>query len=134
MLGRRVTFIGKGARAREVYLSEETRRRLDDWVAREEITDYIWEVKIADGTRRHLSVEEIRYRMKKSFRRAGFMDFYPHALRHSFATDVVGNGASLEIAKEMLGHANVATTERYVHSFEGHLGEYFDRYKFVSQK
>ena len=56
-----------------------------------------------------------------------------HSLRHSFATDLVENGAPLPVAKEMLGHANVATTERYVHSFEGHLNEYFNRYKFATQ-
>lgn len=129
--GRRVTFVGKGSKAREAYLSEEAAKRLNDWIARERVTDYIWEVTTKAGARHHLSVEDIRYRMRKPFYQAGYMDFHPHSLRHSFATDVVENGASLEITKEMLGHSNVATTERYVHSFEGHLGEYFDRYKFA---
>lgn len=131
--GRRVTFIGKGSKAREAYLSEEARERLDDWIQRERITDYIWETTTKSGVKHHLSVEEIRHRMRKPFYQAGYMNFHPHSLRHSFATDLVENGAPLPIAKEMLGHSNVATTERYVHSFEGHLNEYFNRYKFSSQ-
>ena len=131
--GRRVTFIGKGSKAREAYLSEEARERLNDWIQRERITDYIWETTTKSGVSHHLSVEEIRHRMRKPFYQAGYMNFHPHSLRHSFATDLVENGAPLPVAKEMLGHSNVATTERYVHSFEGHLNEYFNRYKFASQ-
>lgn len=131
--GQRITFIGKGSKAREAYLSEEARAKLNDWIQRERITDYIWEIETSTGVKHHLSIEEIRHRMRKPFYQAGFMNFHPHALRHSFATDVVGNGAPLEVAKEMLGHSNVTTTERYVHSFEGHLSEYFERYKFAQQ-
>lgn len=129
--GRRVSFIGKGSKLRETYISEETRKRLDDWIARERITDYLWEIETSNKVRHLLSVEEIRVRMRKPFYKAGYVNFYPHSLRHSFATDIVENGASLEVTKEMLGHANVTVTERYVHSFEGHLSEYFDQYKFA---
>ena len=131
--GRRISFIGKGSKAREVYLSEEARDRLNDWIQRERITDYLWEITTKTGVKHHLSVEEIRHRMRKPFYQAGYMNFHPHSLRHSFATDVVENGAPLEVAKEMLGHSNVSITERYVHSFEGHLSEYFNRYKFATQ-
>lgn len=131
--GRRISFIGKGSKAREVYLSEEARDRLNDWIQRERITDYLWEITTKTGVKHHLSVEEIRHRMRKPFYQAGYMNFHPHSLRHSFATDVVENGAPLEVAKEMLGHSNVSITERYVHSFEGHLSEYFNRYKFSTQ-
>lgn len=131
--GRRVSFIGKGNKLREAYISEETRERLDDWIRRERITDYLWEMETMTKVRHLLSVEEIRYRMRKPFYKAGFVNFHPHALRHSFATDIVENGASLEITKEMLGHSNVTITERYVHNFEGRLGEYFDQYKFAAQ-
>ena len=131
--GRRVSFIGKGNKLREAYISEETRARLDDWIRRERITDYLWEMETSTKIRHLLSVEEIRYRMRKPFYKAGFVNFHPHALRHSFATDIVEHGASLEITKEMLGHANVTITERYVHNFEGRLGEYFDQYKFAAQ-
>jgi len=127
--GCRVSFLGKGSKAREAYINEQTRKRLDDWIEREKITDYLWTVDTRSLGRRHICVEEIRYLMRRPFYKAGFKNFYPHALRHSFATDLVNNGAPLEITKEMLGHSNISTTERYVHSFEGHLSEYFKTYK-----
>lgn len=128
--GRMVTFIGKGSKARESYMSEEARNRLDDWIQRNRVEDYIW-VR-TPGKNEPMSVEDIRYLMRKPFYQAGFKNFYPHALRHSFATDIQKHGASLMETKEMLGHARIETTERYVHSLEGHLEQFFDKYKFAT--
>lgn len=127
--GRMVTFIGKGSKARKSYMSEEARSRLDDWIQRNRISDFIW-VR-TPGKNEPMSVEDIRYLMKKPFYQAGFKNFYPHALRHSFATDIQKHGASLMETKEMLGHARIETTERYVHGLEGHLEYFFDKYKFT---
>lgn len=128
--GRMVTFISKGSKARESYMSEEARSRLDDWIQRNRISDFIW-VR-TPGKNEPMSVEDIRYLMKKPFYQAGFKNFYPHALRHSFATDIQKHGASLMETKEMLGHARIETTERYVHGLEGHLEYFFDKYKFTT--
>lgn len=128
--GRMVTFIGKGSKARESYMSKEAKTRLDDWIQRNRINDFIW-VR-TPGKNEPMSVEDIRYLMKKPFYQAGFKNFYPHALRHSFATDIQKHGASLMETKEMLGHARIETTERYVHGLEGHLEYFFDKYKFTA--
>ena len=128
--GRMVTFIGKGSKARESYMSEEARSRLDDWIQRNRISDFIW-VR-TPGKNEPMSVEDIRYLMKKPFYQAGLKNFYPHALRHSFATDIQKHCASLMETKEMLGHARIETTERYVHGLEGHLEYFFDKYKFTT--
>ena len=128
--GRMVTFIGKGSKARESYMSEEARNRLDDWIQRNRISDFIWVRTL--GKNEPMSVEDIRYLMRKPFYQAGFKNFYPHALRHSFATDIQKHGASLMETKEMLGHARIETTERYVHGLEGHLEYFFDKYKFTT--
>lgn len=124
--GRRLRFVGKGRREREAYVTRETEERLQRWIREQGVDDYLW---LNQGSGRPLAAETLRVRMKKVFTRAGFSDFYPHALRHSFATDVQNRGATILELKEMLGHANVATTQRYIHGLEGRMREVWERYR-----
>ena len=55
-------------------------------------------------------------RLKAAARKAGITKrIYPHLLRHSFATHLLEQGTDIKIVKELMGHNNIKTTERYVH-------------------
>lgn len=128
--GRKVAFIGKGRKIRETYMSHEARKRLDEWIEDQGITDYLWVKHYKGAPAKARTKESLSAIMRGAFYRNGYTDFHPHALRHSFATEICRNGAPLEVAKEMLGHANIQTTMRYVHSLEGHLEEMFIKYRY----
>jgi len=66
------------------------------------------------GTR--LTTARIWQIVKERARQSGLeANVYPHLLRHSFATHLLGNGADLRIIQEMLGHADISTTQVYTH-------------------
>ena len=128
--GRQIAFLGKGRKLREVYVSQEAKRRLDYWIKTRQVICRLWIRRLSNDETAVLSKRYLDSRMRKAFRRAGFEDFHPHALRHSFATEICRNGAPIEVVKEMLGHSDIRTTMRYVHSLDGRLEEAFEKYRF----
>lgn len=126
--GREVRIIGKGRKARQTFITEPTRQRIDRWVTRKNIDDYMWPSPMyRDG--RPYSTDEIRYIMSRPFERAGIEGFYPHAIRHSFGTDLQRNDAPLMAIQSLLGHSSVATTEKYLHGLDNRLEDTYDKYK-----
>lgn len=126
---RRIEFIGKGRKYREVYITENTLKLLEGYIKRNGIKDDLWGLYEYGGNGEAPTTNTVRNWLKLAFREAGFVDFYPHALRHSFATDLQRRGASVAEIKEMIGHENIATTERYLHGFDGKMRELFDKYR-----
>ena len=124
--GRRIHFIGKGTKEREVWLTKECADRLKEYCERRGIEEgRIWLNDWGYPT----SSDTLRRIMKDAFKKCGYEDFYPHALRHSFGSDIQRQGANVMEIKEMMGHSNVATTQRYLHSLDGQLASLFNTYK-----
>ena len=123
--GRRIIFVAKGHKLREAYISRRTEEAMLELVREKQVEGWLWTGE--NGER--LTVAGVRKRLKKPFLMAGYADFYPHSLRHSFATDLELRGATVGEIRQMIGHANIATTERYLHAFDGHLAELFYKYQ-----
>jgi len=109
---------GKGGKLRIVFLSDSARRALKEYIDKRTDTDEAMFVGIAKNGKAlsRMSSRSVERLVDFYARSAGIpKKIHPHLLRHSFATDLLVNGADLRSVQELLGHANVSTTQIYTH-------------------
>jgi integrase/recombinase XerD len=111
--------IGKGRKERVVPVAKSAARWVERYIdeVRPQLTPGPHEQAVFLSRRRQpMSRKTIWDMIKKCARAAGITKtVYPHTLRHSFASHLLANGAELRIIQEMLGHADIATTQIYTH-------------------
>lgn len=128
---------GKGQKDRPVFLSESAAKAIGDYL--DERKDSLPALFLnnsrnqpaagTSGDYRRLTPRSVERMISGYVRKAGITKHVtPHTLRHSFATDLLMNGADLRAVQSLLGHANIATTQIYTHVTDTHLKEVHEKF------
>jgi len=120
-----VTVLGKGNKQRSVPVGSHARHALEAWHAE---TGAANDAPVFPG--RHgapISQRAVQIRIKQLAQRQGmFKHVHPHMLRHSFASHMLESSGDLRGVQELLGHADIATTQIYTHLDFQHLAKVYD--------
>ncbi len=132
---------GKGDKVRVVFLSDTARNAIKAYLKERKDFDDAMFVQYGKNTGNEeiknkelrLTPRSVQRIMKRYATIAGITrKATPHVIRHSFATDLLSNGADLRSVQALLGHANIATTQVYTHVTDKHLRDIHK--KFHSRK
>ena len=127
---------GKGGKIRVVFLSDNTKKYLKDYIDKRPDADEALFIRIPKSkifnkdSDLRLTPRSIQRIIKKHSIKAGIMgkNVSPHTLRHSFATDLLRNGADIRSVQVMLGHSSVTTTQIYTHITDKQLREVHEKF------
>ncbi|OGI27166.1 MAG: hypothetical protein A2359_01355 [Candidatus Moranbacteria bacterium RIFOXYB1_FULL_43_19] len=123
---------GKGSKVRVVFVSDRAKATLQRYMEKRSDIDPALFVRIGIRHLEHKNKKEdlritprtVQRIVKYYATKAGIVkDVHPHTLRHSFATDLIQNGADIRSVQEMLGHSSVTTTQIYTHVTNKQLKE-----------
>lgn len=123
-----VRVVGKGGKERIVPIGSKTVEALEKYLPQRGCLkpkgDYVFINRLGG----RLTQRSIARVVKKYSLLAGInKNVHPHALRHSFATHMLGNGAELRAIQELLGHSNLSTTQNYLHLTVEKLMDVYDK-------
>jgi len=127
-----VRCIGKGNKERIVPLGQPAMNAIDRYLQNLRPTllkKLSEETLFLNRQGNRLSRQGFWKILKKNATEASiYKDVTPHTLRHSFATHLIENGADLRVVQEMLGHADITTTQIYTHISNKHLRDVYSHY------
>ncbi|MDH5821744.1 tyrosine recombinase XerC [Luteimonas sp. RD2P54] len=120
-----VTVLGKGSKQRSVPVGSHARRALAEWRAE---TGAAADAPVFPGRGGGpITPRAVQLRLRLLAQRQGlFKRVHPHLLRHSFASHVLESSGDLRGVQELLGHADIATTQIYTHLDFQHLAKVYD--------
>ena len=132
---------GKGQKDRPVFISQAAADWVEQYLAMRQDTlaplfiSYSRNVEAnTSGNFRRLTARSIQRAINKYARLAGITKHVsPHTMRHSFATDLLMNGADLRSVQTMLGHSDISTTQIYTHVTDAHLKEVYEKFHSESE-
>ena len=126
---------GKGDKVRVVFLSSSAKKAVAEYLKkRADMSEALFvsygKADKSKGKDLHrLTPRSVERIVKQYATKAGITrKVTPHVIRHSFATDLLSNGADLRSVQALLGHANIATTQVYTHVTDKHLREVHQRF------
>jgi site-specific recombinase XerD len=123
---------GKGDKVRVVFLSDSAKNAVRAYLkARKDMDEplFVAEGKGTKSKDNRLTPRSIEQLVKKYATKAGITKkVTPHVVRHSFATDLLSNGADIRSVQALLGHASINTTQIYTHVTDAHLREVHKKY------
>ncbi len=123
-----ISVLGKGGKIRVVFLSNRAKNAIKNYLNKRSDTLEALFISLSRG-KNPKAIGRITPRAVERLvdywaRRAGISHkVWPHQIRHSYATDLLINGADLRAVQELLGHQNIATTQIYTHLTNKELGE-----------
>ncbi|KAF0836038.1 integrase/recombinase XerC [Methylovorus glucosotrophus] len=123
-----ITVTGKGNKTRIVPVGQHAMNALQAWLAiRSGLPIQDTSALFLSRLGKRLSRRAVQYRLQQWAIRQGInIRVHPHMLRHSFASHVLQSSGDLRAVQEMLGHANISTTQVYTHLDFHHLAKVYD--------
>ncbi len=125
-----ISIRGKGEKVRVVFLSPSAKDAVKAYLkARKDMEEALFVNIVGDARKKKVAPQRLTPRsiqniIKTYATKAGITKkVTPHVLRHSFATDLLSNGADIRSVQALLGHASINTTQIYTHVTDAHLRE-----------